>query len=69
MSESRKEQKMKTIKCDRCGKEINRHPMQQALFPHFKIYVFDLFGFLREVDLCNDCEDALYSWLKGADDE
>lgn len=60
---------MKTTKCDKCGKEINRGPMQQAHFPHYKIYVSDLFGLLREVDLCNDCENALCSWLKGASDE
>lgn len=60
---------MRTVMCDKCGKEIKRDAMQQAHFPHFTMYVHDLFGFFREVDLCNDCEDALYEWLKGADDE
>ena len=58
---------MKTIKCDKCGKEINRHPLQQARFPIIIIYVNEGFG-AREIDLCNSCEKDLYEWLKGVDE-
>jgi hypothetical protein len=59
---------MKTTKCDKCGKEINRHPLQQAHLPSITIYVNEGFT-VREIDLCNDCEKELYAWLKGADYE
>ena len=59
---------MKTIKCDKCGKEINRHPLQQAHFPSITIYVNEGFR-VREIDLCNGCEEDLYAWMKGTEDD
>lgn len=63
-----KEQTMKTIRCDKCGKEINRNPLQQACLPSVTIYVNERFV-IREIDLCNDCEKELYAWLEGASDD
>jgi predicted amidophosphoribosyltransferase len=57
---------MKTIKCDKCGTEISKHPLQQAYFPSITIYVNEELGF-REIDLCSGCEKDFYKWLIGVD--
>ena len=54
---------MKTVRCDRCGKIITRHPLQQAHFPSFAIYLHASSSSFSVIDLCDDCEDALYSWI------
>lgn len=63
---------MKTIKCDRCGKEIPYVPpfMNAAkggiLPPVLIMTVWEpLAQKSREVDLCDDCQRAVYNYIFG----
>lgn len=60
---------MKTIKCDRCGKDIPCVPpymncaQQSIIFPSIMMTVYDpISQSVREVDLCDDCQKAVYSY-------
>ena len=52
---------MKTVKCDKCGKEF----VPKNLIEEIKIYNSDL---VRFIDLCDECHKYLYKeikvWLK-----
>lgn len=61
---------MKTIKCDRCGKKIPYVPpfmnaVKQGLLPPVLIMTVwePLAQKSREVDLCDDCQRAVYGYI------
>lgn len=61
---------MKTIKCDRCGKDIPYVPpfmnaAQQGIVPPtFMMTIWEpITQNVKEVDLCNDCQMAVYSYI------
>ena len=61
---------MKTIKCDRCGKEIPYVPSymnvaQQGIIPPKIIMtIWDAYSQkIREVDLCNSCQKDVYAFI------
>lgn len=64
---------MKTIKCDRCGKDIPYVPMWENIVntsnvntvaPTLKITLWDtITQKLNEVDLCDECRDAVYNYI------
>lgn len=61
---------MKTIKCDRCGKEIPYVPpymnavKNSIIPPTIMMTVWEpLSQKIREVDLCDDCQLAVYSYI------
>lgn len=59
---------MKTIKCDRCGKDIPYVPLwanvakDGIISPRLSITVFSNHT-LQEVDLCEECRDAVYNYI------
>lgn len=53
---------MKEITCDKCGAVIRKSPIQQCVFPYYKISAFYINGFC-EIDLCDECQKKLYDWL------
>ena len=61
---------MKTIKCDRCGKDIPYVPpfmnvaKEGFIFPKIIITKWDaLSQKLDEVDLCDDCQKDVYDYI------
>ena len=61
---------MKTIKCDRCGKEIPYVPLymnvtqQEVYNKNIMVTAWDSFRCeLQEVDLCNRCKCAVYDYI------
>lgn len=61
---------MKTIKCDRCGKDIPYVPpfanatVQKNFSKSIMITLWDgLQCKLREVDLCDDCKSDVYDYI------
>lgn len=67
---------MKTIKCDRCGKEIPYVPpymnvaQQGGIQPKIIMNIWDSqFQKLEEVDLCDSCQDAVYGYIFNFDGE
>lgn len=61
---------MKTIKCDRCGKDIPYVPSfmnaaQQGIIPpKFIMTIWDGQNMkAREVDLCDDCQKVVYDYI------
>ena len=61
---------MKTIKCDRCSKEIPYVPpymnvaKQGVVYPKIIMSIWDpLTQSAREVDLCNECERNVYNYI------
>lgn len=63
---------MKTINCDRCGKEIPYVPpyvniAQQGIIPPKIIMtIWDAQNQkTREVDLCDDCQQKVYEFIFG----
>ena len=64
---------MKTVKCDRCGKDIPYSPMFPFLNvtqkdgyipPSLTITKWDSFNqCVSEVDLCNDCRVEVYNYI------
>lgn len=61
---------MKSIKCDRCGKDIPYVPpymnctIQDVINPIIMISAFDPVSSLaREVDLCSECQKAVYDYI------
>lgn len=66
----RKEVKMITKTCDRCGTRINTDPMVNAILPMFSIRTIkDFISGWQSVDLCLDCEKKLKKWLSNEDEE
>ena len=63
---------MKTIKCDRCGKDIPYVPPYMNAYkdgiipPTIMMTVWEpLSQKTREVDLCDDCRLAVYGYIFG----
>lgn len=61
---------MKTIKCDRCGKDIPYVPPYMNAYkdgvipPTIMMTVWEpLSQKTREVDLCDDCQRAVYNYI------
>ena len=61
---------MKTIKCDRCGKNIPYVPsymncaQQGIILPNIMVTMYDPTAQrAREVDLCDDCQKAVYDYI------
>ena len=61
---------MKTIKCDRCGKEIPYVPSfmnvakEGLIFPKIMITTWDaLSQKLNEIDLCDSCQQDVYTCI------
>ena len=61
---------MKTIKCDRCGKDIPDIPPYMNVVRQGIIkptVVVTLWGYLgqmtKAVDLCDDCQKAVYEYI------
>lgn len=61
---------MKTIKCDRCGKDIPYVPpfmnvaQQGVIRPKVIMTIWDAQSQkTSEVDLCDDCQRAVYSYV------
>ena len=61
---------MKTIKCDRCGKEIPYVPpfmncaIQEVISPNILMTVwYPINKQAKEVDLCDMCKQAVYSFI------
>ena len=59
---------MKMTKCDRCGKDIGQgwHTLTQTVFPVVTVsYVNGMPLMAHEVDLCSDCQKAVYDFIFG----
>lgn len=61
---------MKTIKCDRCGKDIPYVPpfmnvtQQSVICPKVMVTTWDtLSQNINEVDLCDSCQKAVYDYI------
>ena len=61
---------MKTIKCDRCGRDIPYVPpyinacKNSIIPPTIMMTVWEpLHQKTREVDLCDDCQRAVYNYI------
>ena len=61
---------MKTIKCDRCGKDIPYRPpymncaTQDAITPKMTMIAWEpISQTTREVDLCEECQKAVYDYI------
>ena len=61
---------MKTIKCDRCGKDIPDIPpymnviRQGIIKPTVVVTLWGYHGQMtRVVDLCDDCQEAVYEYI------
>ena len=61
---------MKTIKCDRCGKDIPYVPSfmnvakEGVIFPKIIIATWNaLSQNINEVDLCDDCQRDVYAYI------
>lgn len=61
---------MKTIKCDRCGKDIPDVPSymnivrQGVIKPTVMMTIWDnAKQIARAVDLCDDCQKAVYEYI------
>lgn len=61
---------MKTIKCDRCGKDLPYVPsyanvaQQGIITPTIMMTVWEpLSQRVIEVDLCDDCQKAVYEYI------
>jgi len=61
---------MKTIKCDRCGKDIPYVPpfmnvaKQGVVYPKIMVTAWNtLSQNINEVDLCDSCQNAVYNYI------
>jgi hypothetical protein len=61
---------MKTIKCDRCGKDIPYVPSYMncakkgIVPPKITAFVWEPISYTtREVDLCEECQNAVYGYI------
>jgi hypothetical protein len=61
---------MKTIKCDRCGKDIPDIPpymnvvKQGVIKPNIMMTIWDnVKQMIMAVDLCDDCQKAIYEYI------
>ena len=52
---------MKKTVCDRCGKEFTGYPFSNMVLPYYEIKRCDIF--VRDVDLCKDCQRDFKKWL------
>lgn len=56
------------IRCDRCGKELDKKAWQNLQLKEMAMTTKDG-NVLMKIDLCHDCEEDFWKWLKGGDTE
>lgn len=65
---------MKAIICDKCKKQYRTFPEQAVRFPIVKVnvtrnYTACINDIEQIVDLCSDCQKAVYEFIFGKEDE
>lgn len=61
---------MKKTVCDRCGKEFVELSISNTILPYYEIRRWGGFDFfVRNVDLCKDCQRSFKEWLNSGKED